>query len=104
MGAIAGANAGATLSVELGAIRANYRLLPSRVGAAACAAVVKADAYGLDATAVASALAAEGCRQFFVAHLDEALALHPLLPAVEVFVLNGLPPGAETDQIERLTA
>ena len=98
MGTIAGArHAGATLSVDLGAIRANYRLLRSRLGATACAAVVKADAYGLGAAVVAPALAAEGCRQFFVAHLDEALALRPLLPAAEVFVLNGLPPGAEAD-------
>ena len=49
--------AGATLTVDLGAIRANYRLLRSRLGATACAAVVKADAYGLGAAAVAPALA-----------------------------------------------
>ena len=60
----------------------------------ACAAVVKADAYGLGAAQVAPALAAAGARQFFVAHLDEAIALRPLLPAAaEVFVLNGLPAG-----------
>ena len=98
MGAIAGArHAGATLTVDLGAIGANYRLLRHRLGATACAAVVKADAYGLGAAVVAPALAAEGCRQVFVAHLDEALALRPLLPETELFVLNGLPPGAEAD-------
>jgi alanine racemase len=89
--------AGATLTVDLGAIRANYRLLRSRLGPTACAAVVKADAYGLGAAAVALALAAERCRTFFVAHLDEALALRPLLPEAEVFVLNGLPAGAEPE-------
>jgi alanine racemase len=89
--------AGATLTVDLGAICANYRLLRSRLGATACAAVVKADAYGLGAAAVAAALAAEGCRTFFVAHLDEALALRPLLPEAEIFVLNGLPAGAEPE-------
>ena len=89
--------AGATLTVDLGAIRANYRLLRSRLGATACAAVVKADAYGLGAAAVAPALAAEGCRTFFVAHLDEALALRPLLPEAEIFVLNGLAAGAEPE-------
>jgi alanine racemase len=98
MGAVAGArHAGATLTIDLGAIRANYRLLRGRLGGTACAAVVKADAYGLGAAVVAPALAAEGCRQFFVAHLDEALALRPLLPEAEVFVLNGLPAGAEVD-------
>ena len=89
--------AGATLTVDLGAIRTNYRLLRSRLGATACAAVVKADAYGLGAAAVAPALAAEGCRTFFVAHLDEALALRPLLPEAEIFVLNGLAAGAEPE-------
>lgn len=72
-------HAGATLTVDLGAVRANYRLLRSRLGATACAAVVKADAYGLGAAAVAPALAAAGCRTFFVAHLDEARA--PPAPA-----------------------
>ena len=98
MGAIAGArHAGATLEIDLDAIRANYRLLRGRLGFTACAAVVKADAYGLGAAVVAPALAAEGCRKFFVAHLDEALALRPLLPGAEIFVLNGLPAGAEAD-------
>jgi alanine racemase len=98
MGAVAGArHAGAMLTVDLGAIGANYRLLRRRLGGTACAAVVKADAYGLGAAAVAPALAAEGCRQFFVAHLDEALALRLVLPEAEIFVLNGLPSGAEPE-------
>ena len=98
MSTIAGAcHAGATLTVDLGAVRANYRLLRSRLGVTACAAVVKADAYGLGAAAVAPALALEGCRQFFVAHLEEALALRPLLPEAEIFVLNGLAAGAEPE-------
>ena len=60
MSTITGARyAGATLTVDLGAIRTNYRLLRSRLGATACAAVVIADAYGLGAAAVAPALAAE---------------------------------------------
>jgi alanine racemase len=97
MSTVTGAPYAATLTVDLGAICANYRLLRSRLGATACAAVVKADAYGLGAAAVAPALAAEGCRTFFVAHLDEALALRPLLPEAEIFVLNGLAAGAEPE-------
>ena len=86
------------LSIDVEAIRANYRLLRGRVGKTACAAVLKADAYGLGAVPVGVALAAEGCRAFFVAHLDEAIALRPALPAdAEIFVLNGLPRGAEAD-------
>ncbi|MFO1143096.1 MAG: alanine racemase [Amaricoccus sp.] len=95
-------HAGALLEIDLGAIRANYRLLRTRLGTTACAGVVKADAYGLGAARVAPTLAAEGCRHFFVAHLDEAVALRPMLPArAEIFVLNGLPDGAEAEAIAR---
>jgi alanine racemase len=92
---------GGLLSIDLDAVRANYNLLRQRLGGVACAAVVKADAYGLGAAKVAPVLAAEGCRHFFVAHIDEAVALRPHLPAsAELFVLNGVPPGAEDACIE----
>lgn len=90
---------GATLTVDLRAVRANYRILRSRLGATAqCAGVVKADAYGLGASYVARALFAEGCRHFFVAHLDEGIALRPYLHrSAAIFILNGLPRGAERE-------
>ena len=88
--------AGAVLTIDLGALTENYRLLRDRLGGADCAAVVKADAYGLGAARVAATLLRAGCRQFFVAHLQEGVALREALPAeAEVFVLNGLMPGAE---------
>ena len=96
---------GGTLTVDLGAIAANYRLLADRVrtsdaeAAVVCAAVVKADAYGLGADRVAPTLAAAGCRVFFVATLSEAVDLRTLFRdagiadnRIEVFVLNGAPP------------
>ena len=87
---------GATLTVDLGAVRENYRALRRRLGRAACAAVLKADAYGLGADRIASVLAAEGCRHFFVAHLEEGIALRPHVPeTAEVFVLHGPMPGCE---------
>lgn len=90
--------AGAVLEIDLGAIIANWRFLRGRVAPAECAAVVKADAYGLGAARVAPALAAAGCRVFFVATLDEAIALRPALPeAAEIAVLNGLLPGTAGD-------
>lgn len=90
--------AGAVLAIDLGAIVANWRRLRSHVGRAECAAVLKADAYGLGAARVGPALAAAGCRQFFVAHLDEAIALKPLLPANStVSVLHGPLPGSEAE-------
>jgi len=75
----AAARAGAILTIDLDAVRANYRLLRARGaqggGNAACAAVLKADAYGLGMPLVANALVREGCRSFFVAHLDEGIRL-----------------------------
>ncbi len=90
---------GGTLTVDLRAVRSNYRLLRSRLRASTlCAGVVKADGYGLGATYVSRALFAEGCRHFFVAHLDEGLALRPYLPrSAAIFILNGLPRGAERE-------
>jgi alanine racemase len=85
----------ATLTIDLGAIVANYRKLVEFVAPAACGAVVKADAYGLGAASIAPALQRAGCRHFFVATLDEGLALRRALPpSAIVFLLNGLPPGS----------
>ncbi len=88
-------SSGTTLTIDLDAIAANYEFLRRKAGGAECAAVVKADAYGLGIARVAPALAARGCRIFFVAHLDEGLALRALLPEAEIVVLNGAQPGAE---------
>ena len=91
---VADSRAGAILEIDLGAIVGNWRLLQTRVGRGVrCAAVVKADAYGLGVAPVAKALAAAGCRTFFVASLDEALALRKLLASAEIAALNGIEPG-----------
>ncbi len=96
--------AGAILTVDLGAIAANWRGLrdAGRAGGRPidCAAVLKADAYGTGATVVGPRLAAEGCRQFFVAHLDEGIALRAVVPEHPIYVLNGLLPATEPDFVE----
>jgi len=85
------------LTIDLGAVQANYRQLASVAANAECAAVVKADGYGLGAVRVGQALASIGCRTFFTAHLDEAIALRAALPDREIYSFNGLMPGeAET--------
>src|SRR6185312_2348035 len=43
------------------------------------------------------ALAAAGCRLFFVAHIEEGIALRRALPGSEIAVLNGLYPGTAGD-------
>jgi alanine racemase len=87
---------GATLTVDLGAIRDNYLRLRKSLGHVVCGAVVKADAYGLGAIHVAGTLAQAGCDHFFVAHLDEGVVVRPHLPAhAKIFVLHGVMPGCE---------
>jgi alanine racemase len=91
--------AGAILEVDLGAIVANWRLLCGLHSSGPVAGVVKADAYGLGAREIAPALYAAGCRHFFVALLDEALAIRELVPDAMVGVLCGLLPGSEDDYL-----
>jgi alanine racemase len=80
------------LTVDLEAVRWNWRKLADTGAGANCAAVMKADAYGLGMDVVAPALASEGCRVFFTAHLDEGMRLRPMLPAdATIYVLHGPP-------------
>src|SRR3569832_1329765 len=72
--------AGGILTIDLGAIEANWRALGRRVTPAECAAVVKADAYGCGLEQVGKRLARAGCRTFFVADLAEARALRAVAP------------------------
>ena len=83
----------ALLTIDLGALAANYRHLCNLAGAAECAAVVKADAYGLGMDEAAPALWRAGCRTFFVATLSEARSLRALLPDAVIYVFAGLMPG-----------
>src|SRR5207253_9293145 len=95
------ARAGALLEIDLGAIVSNLRLLAERAAPAQCAAVFKANAYGLGAAPVARALAAAGCRMFFVASLDEGIALRQALGnEPEIAVLNGPMTGTAPEFIE----
>ena len=80
-----------TLTVDLDAIAANWRLLGALHGGPV-AAVVKADAYGLGAARVAARLYREGARHFFVAYPEEGVALRPHVPGAMLAILNGLFP------------
>ena len=86
----------AVLTVDLAAIAANWRALAARHPGGAVAGVVKADGYGLGAGPVAQALRDAGCRHFFVAQLQEGLALRAALgPGPMIAVLGGFPPEGE---------
>lgn len=84
----------AHLTIDLDALADNYRLLDRLSGPAACAAVVKANAYGLGVDRVAPVLHAAGCRAFFVATGEEAIELREILDTgggeAEILVLNGI--------------
>jgi alanine racemase len=81
------------LAVDLGALARNYNKLRAMVAPAECAAVVKANAYGLGVDGVVPALIGEGCRTFFVATVAEAQAVRALAPGLTIYALNGLLPG-----------
>ena len=78
------------LTVNLDAIVANWKKLEKTAVPAECAAVVKANAYGLGAEQVARALASAGCKTFFVATLDEARSVRPAVPSATLYVLDGV--------------
>ncbi|MBA5724934.1 alanine racemase [Bombella favorum] len=82
----------ARLTVDLAAIRKNHAWLAKHVEGAECAAVVKADAYGLGMREVASCLA-DNVQTFFVAQPEEGRQLRRLLPEKKIFVLHGFAPG-----------
>lgn len=82
-----------TLRVDLGAVSRNWRAARQAFSGARLGAVLKYDAYGLGMAQIAPVIAAGGCRDFWLAHGEEAEALRATLPAVEavrVFALNGL--------------
>jgi len=74
-------------------------MLARKVAPARCAAVVKANAYGIGVEMAAPALWRAGARTFFVALLDEGITLRQVLPEAEIGVLNGLMHGTEADYV-----
>lgn len=89
--------AGGILTIDLAALRTNYKILAEQLRPTRAAAVVKANAYGLGIERVAPQFYAAGCRDFFVAHLGEALDLQPHIGKdAAIYVLNGLQPQTES--------
>lgn len=82
------------LLVNLSLIQQNYKNLCAWTHTP-IGAVLKADAYGLGAPAIAKALFEVGCRQFFLATLQEALEIRQVLPTATLYVLHGCFPGEE---------
>ena len=77
------------LSIDLSAIRANWRSL-NALNSAETAAVVKAEGYGLGANRIATALASEGVRHFFVALAEEGVSVRKAIgPGIPISIFSG---------------
>jgi alanine racemase len=87
------------LTVDLGALKNNYRLFRSMTSARVAAAV-KADGYGVGMIPVARALIEEGCDTFFVATADEGATLRAQNDKIQIAVLGGLMHGVEEDYLQ----
>lgn len=78
------------LTVDGGALAANWRWLAGESGSAACGAAVKANAYGLGAREAVPVLLAASCRDFFVATWAEAAEIADLIGDARLSVLHGV--------------
>ena len=98
------------IDIDLAAITHNWLYLDSlSPKSTVTAAMVKANGYGLGACHVGVALYEAGCRQFFVANLDEAVSFRIHLDNInitdaQIMVLHGCHRGQEHDmRANRLT-
>ena len=81
---------GATATIDLAALKANYTLLAGKAKTVHTAAAIKGDGYGLGVKPVAETLWAAGCRSFYVARPEEGATLRAILPHATITVLDGL--------------
>lgn len=90
----------ARASIDLDAIRHNYRLAKSQAPAARAAAIIKANAYGHGAVQVANALKAEA-DAFGVACIEEAVELRDAGITQPIVLLEGFFEAGELEYIAR---
>ena len=76
--------------IDLAALRHNFAEAQRLAGGRRVIAVVKADAYGHGAVAVAQALAGAGCEQLAVVSAEEACELRAAGVALPILVLGGV--------------
>ncbi len=91
------AEAQAVLTINLAALADNWRRLRDLSAPAECAAVVKANAYGVGIEPAVRSLLAAGCRTFFVAHVSEGARVRAAIGDanhIAVYCLNGVLPAA----------
>lgn len=90
-----------SLSIDLEAVTANYRIICDHLAEGAiAAAVVKDDAYGMGMIECSRAFHRQGCRFFFVATLDEALTFRKHFADWPVAVLHGFGGAQKKEQLK----
>ena len=74
-----------------------YKKISKFVSPSACAATIKANAYGLGIDEIAKTLVKSGCREFFVSDIYEGIKLRKILKKnqFEIYALNGQVVGIE---------
>src|SRR5260370_34654203 len=77
------------ITIGLDDVEANWRALAHKLLTDECAAVVKANAYGLGLEPVTAKLAKAGCKTFFVADVAEARRARTRAREATIYVLNG---------------
>ncbi|MBN9443170.1 alanine racemase [Bosea sp. (in: a-proteobacteria)] len=82
--------AGNRLTIDLAALARNWQALAAIAAGAETAAAVKGNGYGIGLEPAVRALAAAGCRTFFVALPDEGVRTRTTAPDATIYVLNGL--------------
>ncbi len=78
------------LTVDRGALAANWQALDALSVGAETGAAVKADCYGLGVDTCVPVLRDTGCETFFVAHWSEVAAVANHVPAPQIAVLHGV--------------
>lgn len=80
-----------SININISAVRDNYLAIRNYINnSTIVSAVVKANAYGLNAKIVSDGLYDVGCRDFWVAYLKEAIDIRSVLPYdANIYVLQG---------------
>lgn len=80
-----------SINIDITAVKDNYLSIKNYIGNnVVVSAVVKANAYGLNAKIVSDSLYDTGCRDFWVAYLKEAIDIRSVLPYdANIYVLQG---------------
>ena len=78
------------LTINLSALARNYKMLDKYSSSSLCGAVIKANAYGLGVEEVIDCLYSNGCRNYFVANIYEAIEIRNKYKNIDIFILDGL--------------